>query len=142
LVVTLFIGPPDFLEREPVPVLLARCADELPAIQELWPRFERAVGLRGRKMYGAADVAAGRYFSCTPIRPDDDASALGLEVGELAGGRFRRGRLVGEPPAVYGQIGPGVAELEAIGGVDRSRPVVEFYKRRDQIELWVPLVSG
>jgi hypothetical protein len=30
-------------------VMLERTRDELPAIQQLWPRFERLVGLRGRR---------------------------------------------------------------------------------------------
>jgi hypothetical protein len=137
-VVTLFARPPDEITRAPVRVMLATCADELPAIQALWPWFEKRVGLRGRKMYGAADLVVGTYTTCTPIRPDDNPVSLGLEVGELRGGRFRRGRLVGEPPAVYSQIGPAFAELESAGGVDRSRPLVEFYKRRDVIELWLP----
>src|ERR1700722_7099773 len=33
-----------------VTVMLKRTRDELPAIQQLWPRFEDLVGLRGRRM--------------------------------------------------------------------------------------------
>ena len=36
--------------------MLATCEDVLPQRQELWPRFERLVGLRGRKMYAVADL--------------------------------------------------------------------------------------
>lgn len=61
--------------------------------------------------------------------------------GELPGGRFRRGRLGGEPPDVYGRIGAAVEELVSAGPVDPSRPVVEFYKRRDEIELRVPVTE-
>lgn len=136
---TVFARPVDVIAREPVRVLRASCADELPAIQELWPRFEELVGLRGRKMYAAIDVTAGTYSTCCVVRPTDDPAALGLDVGELPGGRFRRGRLRGEPPGLYELIGPGVEELEACGPVDRARPVVEFYKRHDEIELWVPV---
>ncbi len=119
----------------------ASCPDELAAIQQLWRQFEALVGLRRRRMYAVADVATGTYTTCCPIRPDDDPRALGLALGELPGGRFRRGRLVGEPPAFYDRIGPGIEELESLGPVDRSRPVVEFYKRRDEIELWVPVAG-
>lgn len=136
-----FARPPDPIVRQPVRVMSATCADDLAAIQQLWPRFEALVGLRGRKMYAAADVAAGTYTTCTPIRSDDDPDDLGLDVGDLPGGRFLRGRLVGEPPALYDLIGPGFEELEAAGPVDRGRPLVEFYKRRDQIELWVPVAD-
>jgi hypothetical protein len=32
-----------------------------------------------------------------------------------------------------------MAELRAMAQVDEVRPLVEFYRRRDQIELWVPI---
>ena len=138
---SVFARPPDLVTRDPMAVMLATCADELPEIQRLWPWFEELVGLRGRKMYGAAYVAAGTYLTGTPIRHDDDPDALGLQVGELPGGTFRRGRLRGEPPDLYAAIGPGVRELEAAGLADRTRPVIEFYRRRDEIELWVPITQ-
>lgn len=122
--------------------MLLTCADELSAIQALWPRFESVVGLRGRKMYAAADLVRDTYSTCTPVRPGDDPGALGLEVGELAGGDYRRGRLVGDPPDLYARIGPGFEELEALGAVDRSRPLIEFYKRHDQVELWLPVLGS
>jgi hypothetical protein len=137
--VTVFARPIDLLDREPASVMLASCVDELPAIQALWARFERLVGLRGRRMYGVVDLTAGTYTTCTPLRPDDDPAAYRLEVGTLPGGRFRRGRLIGEPPGLYESIGPGFEELEALGGVDRGRPLVEFYRRRDEVELWAPI---
>ncbi len=119
--------------------MLLTCADELPAIQALWPRFETIVGLRGRKMYGAADVVRATYSTCTPIRPGDDPAALGLQVGELAAGDYRRGRLLGDPPDLYSRIGPGFDELEALGEADRSRTLIEFYQRHDVVELWLPV---
>jgi len=136
---TMFFRPPEVITRAPSPVMLAICPDELPAIQALWPSFEALVGLRGRKMYAIVDVLAGTYATCTPLRPDDDPDALGLQVGELPGGRFRRGRLVGEPPELYSRIAPGFDALESLGAVDRTRPLVEFYQRRDQVELWLPM---
>lgn len=138
---SLFMTSPDLIDRAPVAVMQATCADDLVEIQRLWPWFEDRVGLRGRKMYAAADVVAQTYTTCTPVREGDDPAHLGLEVGELPGGRFRRGRLRGMPPEVYASIGPGLEELEAAGAVDRSRPLVEFYRRHDEIELWVPVTS-
>ncbi len=132
-------SPADVIERNPVAVMLRTCNDELLEIQRLWPEFEALVGLRGRKMYATVDVAAGTYTTCTPLRPEDDPGSLPLSVGELPGGRFRRGRLRGEPPSVYGLISVAVDELMAAGPIDSGRPVVEFYKRHDEIELWVPV---
>ena len=137
---TVLAGSSDLIVRGPVAVMLSTCEDVLPAIQELWPRFERLVGLRGRKMYAQVDLVAGTYSTCTPIRNGDDPERLGLRRGVL-GGTFRRGHLRGVPPELYRSIGPGFEELEAAGDVDRTRPLVEFYKRHDQIELWVPVTD-
>lgn len=128
--------------RDPAQVMQATCADEVEEIQRLWPRFEELVGLRGRTMYGVVDVVGRTYTTCTPIRPDDDPGSLGLEVGQLPGGRFLRGHLRGDPPRVYSLIGVGFEELEAARPGDRGRPLVEYYKRRDQIELWLPIPAA
>jgi hypothetical protein len=136
----LFTAAPDRISRADVTVMARTTVDDLPHIQALWPAFETLVVLRGRKMYASVDTAAGTYTTCTPVRDGDDMHALGLELGLLPGGDYVRGRLVGEPPAVYEQIGPGMAELERLADRDPSRPLVEFYRRRDQVELWVPVL--
>ena len=111
---TLFWRPPDLIDRVSVPVIKATCPDELLEIQRLWPWFEARVGSRGRKMYATADVLANTYTTCTPLQEGDDPEALGLQVGVLPGGRFRRARLRGRPPAARGRspagrhAGPGV----------------------------------
>ena len=132
-------GPPDLLHRHDVAVMLSSTQDEPAAIRQLWLWFEDLVGLRGRHMYAAIDQVAGTYTTCTPVRPGDDPDALGLQRGVLAGGPYRRGRLRGEPPEVYAQIGPAMDEVAGAGPVDPARPWVEFYRRRDEIELWVPV---
>lgn len=136
-----FARRPDPIDREDVEVMQRSTADILPAIQELWPLFERQVGLRGRKMYALVDTRTGTYTTCTPIRDDDDPETSGLERGVLPGGRYLRGRLLGDLPELYTQIGPGVDELRllAAASVDAARPVIEFYRRHDQVELWVPI---
>jgi hypothetical protein len=130
---------PDRIERSDVTVMERFTLDDLPHIQELWASFEELVGLHGRKMYARVDTDAGTYTTCTPLRDDDDAAALGLEVGTLRGGRYLRGRLVGEPPGVYALVAPGMDELMTLGPRDPSRPLVEFYRRRDEVDLWVPV---
>jgi hypothetical protein len=115
--------------------------DDLPHIQQLWPVFERLVGLPGRRMYGCVDVQHNTYAACTPVRVDDEPSGLGLGLGKLPGGAFLHGRLIGDPPQLYERIGPGMAELEAMVEVDRRRPLVEYYRRYNEIELWVPVID-
>jgi hypothetical protein len=139
---TLFDVPPDLISKADVPVMLARGQDDQASITRLWAWFEDLVGLRGRKMYATAD-AAGTYTTCTPVKDGDDPAALGLETGVLAGGWYLRGRLSGEPPGLYARILPAMAELEAAGHpADRSRPAVEFYRRYDQLELWLPVTRA
>jgi hypothetical protein len=33
-------------------------------------------------------------------------------------------------------------ELQAMVQMDPTRPLVEFYRRHDQVELWVPIPAG
>jgi hypothetical protein len=132
-------APPTRLERDDVAVMGQATVDDLPHIQQLWPSFERLVGLRGRKMYAMVDVGANTYTACTPVRDDEDPARFGLQRGTLPGGVYLRGRLAGEPPQVYERIGPGMKELEAAADLDPDRPLVEFYQRHDEIELWVPI---
>lgn len=118
--------------------MLARTTDDVAAIQALWPRFERLTGLRGRKMY--AMVTGGSYLTCTPVKPGDDPAALGLETGVLPGGWYLTARITGEPPALYERIIPAMQAVQAAAAAkDESRPLVEYYKRRDLVELWVPV---
>ena len=126
--------------REPVEVMLVRVADELPEIQRAWAEFETAVGLRGRKFFGAFDPATGTYSVCAALRAGDDPAALGAERGTLPGGRYACVRLHGEPPEVYDQIEPTAQRLAQRSDADRTRPTLEYYRRHDVIDVLVPVV--
>jgi len=126
--------------REPVAVMLVRVADELPEIQRAWSSFESAVGLRGRKFYGAFDPATTTYSVCAALRPGDDPKAIGAERGTLPGGRYACVRLRGEPPGVYEQIGPAAERLARRPDADPTRPTLEYYRRRDVVDVLVPVV--
>jgi DNA gyrase inhibitor GyrI len=65
---------------------------------------------------------------------------MGLERATIPGGRYRRARLKGEPPAVYERIGRTFEEMAAaIADLDRARPWIEFYRARDEIDLLIPI---
>lgn len=127
------------VDRAAKPIMFVRVPDELPAMQRAWAELEDLVGMRGRKFYGVFDEVAVEYRVCAEIRPDDPEDRFGLEVGELAGGAYLRMRLTGEPPAVYSRIGPGFKELHALAEADPGRHDVEFYRRRNEIELLMPV---
>jgi hypothetical protein len=128
------------IERDEVAVMFKRVADELPAIRRGWVELEEAIGsLRGRKFYGAVDAANDEYRVCVQLRDGDEPAALGLELGRLPGGRYLRVRLNGEPPAVYDLISPTFERLAKRADCDPSRPLIEFYRRRDVIDLLQPV---
>jgi hypothetical protein len=132
--------PEVVVRREEVTVMFKRVVDEPVAIGRGWAELEEAVGsLHGRKFYGAFDAAAREYRVCVETREDDDPDALGLELGRLPGGRYLRVRLRGEPPAVYDLIGPTFEKLAKRADSDPSRPGIEFYRRRDVIDLLQPV---
>jgi len=137
---SLLAGAPGIVDRNEVLVMQRATVDDIEHIRTLWPWFEGRVGLRGRKMYARVDPTRGTYTVCTPVLTDDDPELLELETGVLPGGTYLRGRLVGEPPALYDLIGDAMAELETVRPRDPARPLIEFYRRRGHIELWVPVV--
>jgi hypothetical protein len=126
--------------REPTDVMLVRVRDELAEIQRAWAAFEAAVGLRGRKFYGAFDPVTDTYSACAVLRSDDDPAAFGAERGTLPGGRYACVRLQGEPPAVYELIGPTADQLAQRPDADRTRPTLEYYRRHDLIDVLVPVI--
>jgi DNA gyrase inhibitor GyrI len=94
----------------------------------------------GRKFCGAFDPAAGAYSVCAVLRPDDDPSRLGAERGTLPGGRYARVRLQGDPPWRLDEIGPTAERLAQRPNYDQTRPTLECYRRRDVIDVLVPVV--
>ena len=70
---------------------------------------------------------------------DDRPEEIGFDVGTLPGGRYVRVTLRGEPPAVYGLIAPTFQRLAKRADADPSRPGIEFYRRRDTIDLLLPV---
>jgi hypothetical protein len=134
------VGDDHVVVRDPVDVMLVRVADELSEIQRAWSKFEGVVGLRGRKFYGAFDPVSATYSVCAVLRPEDDPSEFGAERGTLPGGRYACVRLQGEPPAVYAEIGPTAARLAERPDSDPTRPTLEYYRRRDVIDVLVPIV--
>ena len=126
------------VERAETPVMFKRVADEATAIGRGMQEVEDAVGLRGRKYYGAFD-GDGEYRVCVELREGDDPQALGFEVGSLPGGRYARERLTGEPPGLYELIGPTFERLSLRPDRDPSRPGIEFYRRRDVVDLLLPV---
>ena len=131
----------DEVEREQVDVMFIATRDDPAEMGPAWGRLETLVGTRGRKFFGAFYPATKEYRVCVQLKDGDDPNALGLEAGTLPGGRYLRTRLRGEPPAVYEQIGPTVEDMARSVTPDKTRPTIEFYRRRDEIDLLLPIHS-
>ena len=127
------------VEREDVAVMFIRTPDDPLEFGPAFQRLEDLVGTRGRKFYGAFYPREQEYRACVVTKEGDDARALGLEEGALPGGRYLRARLQGEPPALYGRIGPTFEVLVRQAAPDETRPSLEFYRRHDEIELLLPV---
>lgn len=128
----------DEIAREEIAVQFVRVPDGLPHIRRAWEELEAVVALRGRRFFGAFDPIADDYRACVEVRAGDKL-VDGLESGTLPGGRYLRARLRGEPPAVYERIGPTVDQLERARTADTSRPVLEWYRRYDEIDVLLPI---
>jgi hypothetical protein len=126
------------IEREEIAVQFVRVPDKIEHIRRAWDELEAVVDLRGRHFYGAFDPVAGDYRACVELCEGDEP-APGLEHGSLPGGRYLRARLRGEPPAVYERIGPTFDELVRERKPDETRPSLEHYRRRDEIDLLLPI---
>ncbi len=129
------------IERDETQVMFLRTADDPATFGPLWERLEALVGLRGRKFFGAFYPSAEEYCVCVQMRAGDDPAALGLESGTLPGGRYLRARLRGEPPQVYERIGPTFEALAKEAQPDETRPGIEFYRKRDEIDLLLPIAT-
>ncbi len=71
------------IERTETPVMFKRVADEVTAIGRGMQEVEDAVGLRGRKYYGAFNND-GEYRICVQLRDGDDPQATPARaVGSL-----------------------------------------------------------
>jgi hypothetical protein len=132
----------DEIEREAVEVMFIRTADDVAEFGPAFRRLEELVGTRGRKFFGAFSPREKEYRACVQLQDGDDPSALGLESGQLPGGRYLRERLRGKPPALYERIGPTFEELLKHATSDESRPSIEFYRRFDEIDLLLPIASA
>ena len=131
-------GEPIEVARPAIAVLFVETRDEPEAIGHAWRDLEQRLGsLRGRHFFGT--FAGGRYRAGVETAGDEDPATLGLHVGAIPGGRYLRLRLDGKPPALYDRIPAAFAALMSAGVRDVSRPSIEWYRSRNQVDLLMPL---
>jgi hypothetical protein len=107
-----------------------------------WERMEELVGdMRGRRLLGVVESGRGVYRTCVQLLDGDRPELLGLGLGTVQGGRYLRLRLHGDPPGVYSRIAPAAKRLELTGRRDETRPVIEHFRHRDEIDILMPLAA-
>jgi hypothetical protein len=133
-------GPILPVERLEAHVMFLEVPDRPVDIRRAWEQLEEVIGsLRGRTFLGTFDGTTGTYRACVQVRAGDDPDALGLRTAQVPGGPYLRARLRGEPPELYERIPSAFAELEAAATRDHGRPGIELYRRRDEVDLLLPL---
>jgi DNA gyrase inhibitor GyrI len=137
------ISPSTRVDRPAVTVAYLKTADTPEDISAAWEALEHRLDnvLKGRKFFGVFFPSRSEYHVTVQLRDDDpgEAERLGLETEVVPGGPYLRVRLHGDPPAVYDEIKPIFASLEAAPDTDDERPRIEHYRRRDEIDLLVPV---
>jgi hypothetical protein len=129
------------VERDELRAMYVSRRDSAPeAAPQTFEELERKLGnLRGRKFYGAFFPHEDEYRACVVMQADEDAGELGLAEGILPGGRYAMTSLRGEPEEIYPRIAPTFDELAAEATPDPKRPSLEFYRRRDEVILLLPV---
>lgn len=127
--------------EDEVPVMYAVETGELPqAAEAAFGRLESKLeSLQGRRIYGLFYPDAGEYRACASLVEGDQPEALGFDRGKVPGGAYLKARLRGEPDEVYPRIHTVFAAMLETGEPDESRPAVEYYRRRDELELLLPI---
>ena len=122
------------VERDAVPVMFVEAKGGISGASAAFENLERRFpSLRGRKFF--ATVQGEDYRACVATKPGDDPRALRLRTSVIPGGLYARARLRGGPE----NIGPAFEALSAEHPRDASRPVIEFYRRHDDIILFFPV---
>lgn len=98
--------------------------------------------LTGRKCFGVSteDESGLHYRACVSILEGDDPVALGLEVMEIPGGKYAKDRIrpwdyAKDVPLLISKFEEMAKEYEA----DNTRPSIEFYRRHDDLILYLPI---
>lgn len=122
---------------DPIQVLYVAAEGGTSGASAAFERLEGKVGgLRGRKFYST--YHRGEYRACVRRQEDDDPAELDLAVWRIAGGKYVRRRMKDWADKVD-MIGSTFAEMASIHDPDPDRPSIEFYRREDELILFLPV---
>jgi hypothetical protein len=132
-----------------VPELTLACVEAvggLPGAGAAFDQLEHRMStLRGHKMYGVVYPGDPVRYLAGVLLDDDGADDLGLGRTTVPAGWYSRtlvrdweGRIP-ELPAIVGRL---QSDMAGAGlDVDPDRPMLEYYRRRDELLMMVPVRS-
>lgn len=125
---------------EDIQVMFVRAEGGSEGAKEAFDKLEsRLPSLRGRKFYGT--YHAGEYRACVALRPEDDPSAMGLDVWVIPGGRYVRAKVKDWSRRIP-EIGKTFTALAEQYPADPSRPSIEYYRSQQELILHLPVSSS
>lgn len=136
---------PNIVELESIPTMCVTTTNVPEGISDAVSTIEEILShkLTGRKCYGVATVdEQGKpttYRACVAIREGDDPASLGLDPFEIPGGKYARDRIRPwnfrtDVPVLIQKFEKMAEENER----DNTRPDIEFYRRHDDLILYMP----
>ena len=131
--------PAKIIRLDPIDVMYVREFERPDAVA--FAELEAIVGLKGRRFYGVFDEGGGRYWACVQRRKQDDPAGIGLKTCTIGGGLYVSKRLRGDYEELISLIAPTFEEMGARHNVDPSRPAIEFYRRHNEVVLYLPIAE-
>jgi hypothetical protein len=131
------------VDRPGVDVMFVETDDTPASISAAWAQLERILGccLQGRRFLGTFWPGTS-YRASAEIREGDIPDVLGLDRSVVPGGTYLSVRLRGEPPQLYARIPDAFGRLQAVAARDGTRPCIEWYRRRDEVDLLMPVAAS
>jgi hypothetical protein len=111
------------------------------AAARAFEQLEAAIPPRRRKIVGYWHPPLLEYRACYVREPVDRPDEVHLFDVVIPGGHYRRARVEGNDASA--QIPLAFEALERLGSLaEDGRPWLEIYRRRDQVDVLVPIVSN
>lgn len=132
-----------FVERNETPVLRVLADFRGPGPSAAFRALEaRLPTLRGRHFFGEFrwTPSGPVYHACVERIAADDPKSMGLEEGTLAGGLYA-GRRIPDWKKRVAELPKIAEELIGLYELDRSRPTLEHYRSRSEMEMLLPILS-
>lgn len=130
---------------EKMHLLYMEVPSDIESQKKAWTNFEAHFpSLTGRKMFGLDYDDKKLYQVCSLVLESDHGETFGLKQFEFEGGSYLRLRLKFDSPELFEKIGPAyqllISQYEK--QINWSRPLIEYYKAKNILDLMIPVDEG